>query len=325
MKILIAEDDAVSRRLLEKLLIASGYEVVATVDGPSAWELLQAPDAPRLALLDWMMPGMDGVEVCRQVRKRVGRPYIYILLLTARDAKIDVIEGLESGADDYLTKPYNTLELKARLRVGKRILDLEDDLVAAREVMQFKATHDALTGLWNRAAILDMLQREVPRARRERSSVGILLGDLDHFKSVNDAHGHLAGDEVLRDVARRLSGSVREYDAVGRYGGEEFLVVMPGCDVRTTPERAEHLRAAISNQPVRCTEGVIPVSLSLGAVASSGWGEVDVDTLLRAADAALYRAKEAGRNRVELAVPRKPPSASPQAAGSPLTLETEKR
>ncbi|MBI3670341.1 MAG: diguanylate cyclase [Acidobacteria bacterium] len=324
MRILIAEDDPVSRRLLEKLLIKSGYEVVSTEDGASAWELLQAPDAPRLALLDWMMPGMDGVDVCREARKRVAGPYIYMLLLTAKDAMIDVIEGLESGADDYLTKPYNVQELKARLRVGKRILELEDNLVAAREVLQFKATHDALTGLWNRAAILDLLQREVPRARRERGSVGILLGDLDYFKSVNDTHGHLAGDEVLRDVAGRLSSAVREYDVIGRYGGEEFLVVMPGCDLATTRERAEHLRAAVGSQPVHCADRVIPVTMSLGALASIGWGPVDVETLLYAVDAALYRAKEAGRNRVELALPGERPAAAPKPTGASVILETGK-
>ncbi len=325
MKILIAEDDAVSRHLLENLLAKGGYQVVAVEDGASAWQLLQAPDAPRLALLDWMMPGMDGLEVCREARRRVTGPYIYILLVTARDAKLDVIEGLDSGADDYLTKPFHPQELRARLRVGKRILELEDNLVAAREVLQFKATHDALTGLWNRAAILDFLQREVPRARRQRDSVGILLGDLDHFKAVNDTHGHLAGDEVLRETARRLLTSVREYDAVGRYGGEEFLMVMPGCDLAVTHERAEHLRAVIGSQPVQCDEGPIPVTISLGAVSSNGWDVGNAETLLRAADTALYRAKTAGRNRVELVLPGEIPAMSGKSEPDRAALESGRR
>ena len=303
MRILVAEDDPVSRRLLESYMAKWGYEAVVASDGAEAWERLQAADAPRLALLDWMMPGLDGVEVCGRVRQRAQQPYTYILLLTAKDEKLDVIEGLESGADDYLTKPFHSQELKARLRVGKRILDLEDGLLAAREVLQFKATHDQLTGLWNRGAILDTLHRELARSRRESGSVGVLLADLDHFKSINDDHGHLAGDQVLRETARRLTSSVRIYDAVGRYGGEEFLIVVPGCNALTARTKAEQLRAAIGSRPVKTTEGAIPVTASIGAVAASG--EVDAnanaDALLRAADAALYRAKAAGRNRVELA------------------------
>ncbi len=304
MRVLLAEDDSVLRRLLESLLGKWGYEVVAAQDGAEAWKLLQAQDAPRLALLDWMMPGMDGVEVCRAARRRVAQPYTYILLLTARDNKRDVVDGLESGADDYLSKPFHPQELEVRLRVGKRILELEDSLVAAREAMQFKATHDALTGLWNHAAILDILHRELVRARREHGSVGILLADLDHFKAINDTRGHLAGDDVLREVARRLTGAVRVYDAVGRYGGEEFLIVMPGCDPATTRDRAEHLRGAVGSQPAESSGGDIPITLSVGAVSSRDWGEAeaDTDTLLRAADAALYRAKNAGRNRIEMAV-----------------------
>src|SRR5713101_2478621 len=197
MKVLIAEDDPISRVLLSRLLVKSGYEVVATANGSEAWEVLRKEGASRLAVLDWMMPGMDGLAVCQRVRARSAGAYTYILLLTSKDATPDLVEGLESGADDYLTKPLNPEELKARLRAGLRILRLEDQLVAAREEMQVKATHDALTRLWNRSAILDMLQRDIARARREGSSVGVLLCDIDHFKSVNDTHGHAAGDEVL--------------------------------------------------------------------------------------------------------------------------------
>lgn len=303
MKILIAEDELVSRRLLSAVLAKSGFEVVAAEDGAAAWKILQAQDAPRLALLDWMMPGMDGVAVCRQARQRTGCPYVYIVLLTAKDAKLDVIEGLESGADDYLIKPFDADELKARLRVGKRILELEDSLVAARDAMQVKATHDPLTGLWNRGAVLDLLQRELSRAGREGTSLGILLADLDHFKSINDTRGHSAGDDVLRETARRMLASVRPYDVVGRYGGEEFLVLLPGCESRVIRDRAEQLRMGIASRPVETSEGSILVTLSLGGISSREWGEAKPDTLLRAADAALYRAKEAGRNRFELAAP----------------------
>jgi len=305
VRVLVAEDDSVLRRMLESFLVRWGYEVVLAKDGAEAWAILQTEDAPRLALLDWMMPGMDGVEVCHEVRKRVAQPYVYMLLLTARNDNLDVINGLGSGADDYLTKPFNPEELEARLRTGKRILDLEDRLVAAREAMYFKATHDAMTGLWNREAILDNLNRELIRARRQTAPLGILLLDLDRFKSINDTCGHPVGDDVLREAARRMLASVRVYDSVGRYGGEEFLIVLPGCDESSTREKAEQLRTALESCAVETSGGPLRVTLSIGALSTDVWREGDTDALLRAADAALYRAKDAGRNRVEIAVPGK--------------------
>ena len=219
MKILIADDDPVSCRLLEKLLSKWGYQTITAHSGTEAWEVLQAEHAPRLVLLDWMMPGIDGLEICRRVRARSSQPYVYIMLLTANDRVGNLVEGLESGADDYLTKPFHPQELRARLRVGLRMLELESSLVEAREHLQFKASHDALTSIWNRGAIIELLERELSRARREGSSVGILLADVDHFKNINDTWGHLVGDEVLRAITGRLKAEVRSYDAVGRYGG----------------------------------------------------------------------------------------------------------
>jgi len=313
MKVLIAEDDPISRVLLSRLLVKSGYEVVATANGSEAWEVLRKEGAPRLAVLDWMMPGMDGLAVCQRVRARSGGAYTYILLLTSKDATPDLVEGLESGADDYLTKPLNPEELKARLRAGLRILRLEDQLVAAREEMQVKATHDALTRLWNRSAILDMLQRDIARARREGSSVGVLLCDIDHFKSVNDTHGHAAGDEVLQEAARRFVDSVRDYDVVGRYGGEEFLIFLPGCPSRKTADRAEQIRLAFSSPPFHTKAGPLNITLSIGAVAAADWKTASAEELIRIADAALYRAKNAGRNRTEIASPDEASQTGPAA------------
>jgi two-component system, cell cycle response regulator len=302
MKILIADDDPVSSRLLDRLLVKWGYEVIAAHDGAEAWEVLQAENAPRVALLDWIMPGIDGLEICRRVRARSSQPYVYIMLLTANDKVGNLVEGLESGADDYLTKPFHPQELRARLRVGLRMLDLESRLVEARESLRFKASHDSLTTIWNRGAIIEMLERELSRARRDGSSVGILLADIDHFKKVNDTRGHLVGDEVLRAVTGRLKGEVRSYDSVGRYGGEEFLILLPGCDNPKLTTKAEGLVKVVERSSIGTSTGAVAVTISIGGIASGDCPHADVNKLLRAADTALYRAKVSGRNRSEMAL-----------------------
>jgi len=301
LKILIAEDDPVSRRLLEATLRKWGYTVIVCADGATAWQVLQQPDAPSLVILDWMMPGMAGVEVCREVRKRAAEPYVYVILLTAKHQKADVITGLEAGADDYIIKPFDASELRMRLRAGRRILDLQAELIFAREELREQATRDSLTRLWNRAAILDILQQELDRTRRTGAPLSILLADIDHFKRINDAYGHLAGDAVLREVARRMRAALRPYDGIGRYGGEEFLLVLPDCDTLGALALAERLRIAISSEAIMLAEGVIPVTLSLGIAACEGLIETDI--FIAAADGALYRAKDSGRNRSELALP----------------------
>ena len=186
MKILIAEDDAISRRLLETILRKWGYEVVVAQDGGKAWEELQKEDAPRLAILDWMMPEMDGVEVCGKVRERMNSPYVYILLLSAKSQREDLVKGMESGADDYITKPFDANELKVRLRAGRRILDLQTQLMSAQEALRDQAARDPLTGIWNRNAIFDIFRRELTRAERERTQLAIVMIDIDHFKNLND-------------------------------------------------------------------------------------------------------------------------------------------
>jgi two-component system cell cycle response regulator len=301
LKILVADDNAIARMLLERLLPQWGHEVVLACEGKQAWELLQGDDAPRLAVLDWMMPGMSGPELCSKMRKRVGRPYAYLLLVTSREEKQDVVSGLQAGADDYLTKPFYPQELNARLRVGVRILELEDKLVAAHEVAQFRATHDELTRLSNRASIVDTLRRELARSQRDGGSCGVLLGDLDHFKAVNDTLGHGAGDSVLCEAAARLAAGIRPYDSVGRYGGEEFLVVLPGCDTPNLLACAEHLLQAFRGSQFVTPEGTLSVTISLGAATSTGASGMTADALVRAADKALYQAKGNGRNRVEMA------------------------
>lgn len=300
-RILIAEDDPISRRMLQSFLTKWGYEVEAVADGSEALAALETPDAPQLAVLDWMMPGLEGPQVCRKVRELTDRPYTYILLLTARGQKDDLLLGLESGADDYLTKPFDSQELRARLRVGQRILDLQRNLIAAREELRFRATHDLLTGIPNRAMVMEAAQRERARQVREGGPFSVMILDLDHFKNVNDTHGHLCGDQVLREAARRIAGCVRTYDTVGRYGGEEFLVVAPTTDGAGALALAERIRQAIERPSFETDAGRVNVTASCGVASSGGSDAIAASDLLRMADEALYRAKAGGRNRSELA------------------------
>jgi two-component system cell cycle response regulator len=299
--ILVAEDDPVSRRVLEAFLVKWGFQVVTAMDGLDALRILESAAAPPLAILDWMMPGMEGPQVCQRVRARPERPYVYILLLSARSQKDDLLHGLESGADDYLTKPFDAPELRARLHVGRRILDLQNKLISAREELRFRATHDELTGLSNRRVVLEAIDREYARCRREGGSLGIILIDLDHFKNVNDTYGHLAGDAVLREAARRMTASIRPYDTLGRYGGEEFLVLAPSCNSSGAVKLAERIRESIQALPMPSVAGPVSITASCGVAVSTSAKPLDPQELLRLADEALYRAKENGRNRSEFA------------------------
>ncbi len=299
-RVLVAEDDPVSRRMAVALLGKWGYEVQTVTDGEEAWNSLEARDSPRLAVLDWMLPGAEGIEVCRRVRRRTARPYVYILLLTTVSQKQHLVMALDAGADDYLVKPFDAAELRARLHAGRRILAAQDELIAARETLRFQATHDPLTGLWNHCEVLSILDREHDRAARDEQRLAVFLIDIDHFKQVNDLHGHLAGDAVLCQISARLTACVRSYDAVGRYGGEEFLVVVPGMDQAGAVALAWRITTRVSERPFPTPEADVRATASVG-VALSGPGEpFSPMALVRAADLALYRAKQAGRNRVEL-------------------------
>ena len=300
MPVLAAEDNPVFQSMLRSMLTKWGYEPLIARDGNEAWRILQSAEAPRLAILDWMMPGTDGVELCRRVRSTNREPYIYILLLTARTDSEDLVEGMDAGADDYLTKPFNAHELRVRLRAGRRILDLQEELLRAREALREQATHDGLTGLLNRATILELLPNEVERCARERRPLSVLMADLDRFKQINDRHGHLAGDAVLREGARRMKSAIRRYDAIGRYGGEEFLVVLPGCDCQTARTQAERLRTILSAEPPATGSAPITVTCSIGISCRPNPSVHEADDMIREADVALYVAKDKGGDRVEL-------------------------
>jgi two-component system, cell cycle response regulator len=298
--ILLAEDSAHYRHLIKAHLTEWGFDLVCAKDGQSAWNLLTQPDAPRLALLDWVLPEIDGIELCRRLRSRGHDAYTYTILLTAKSKKHEMLEAMDAGADDFLAKPFDPHELKARLLVGKRIVDLQEKLVSANNALQFAACHDFLTGVWNRAEILAFLQRELARAKRDGSPVGIVLVDVDRFKNVNDKFGHETGDIVLKEIAKRLATSGREYDGVGSYGGEEFLLVIPACDLETTVRQANQIRNLIATSPVSTPQEAISVTVSMGVTVAES--STDPESLLRHADTALYQAKRSGRNRVERAV-----------------------
>jgi two-component system cell cycle response regulator len=296
--VLLAEDSAVYQHLIKGHLKEWGFEFEFVKDGKEAWKQLSRTDAPRLALLDWVLPEIDGIELCRRLRSRSAEmPYTYTILLTSKNRKEEMLEAMDAGADDFLAKPFDPMELKARLQVGKRIVELQQKLFSANSALHFAASHDFLTGAWNRAEIVTFLQREITRARRDGTSVGVVLVDVDHFKKVNDQYGHETGDHVLRGISERLSSSLRMYDGVGRYGGEEFLLVMPGCDLTITARRANEIRETISAKCIPATVGDLTTTVSMGATVADS--SVNWQLVLRRADAALYRAKNNGRNRVE--------------------------
>jgi two-component system cell cycle response regulator len=301
MKILIAEDDVTSRLILENMLTKWGYDVVSTTDGNDAWEKLQEEDAPRLLILDWMMPGIEGIEICRRIREnsKSEDQYTYVTLLTAKESKENIVTGMEAGADDYITKPFDMHELRVRVRAGERIVQLQSELLEAKKKLEIQSRTDPLTGVLNRRAILAQIGSELSRARRETTQISISMLDLDHFKTINDTYGHLAGDAVLRECMHRVQSSVREYDSVGRFGGEEFIVVLPGADEADALIVTERIRLRI-NKISADVDGIsIPFTISQGLATSSG--DTTVDEMIAIADQALYRAKENGRNRVEKA------------------------
>lgn len=296
MRILIAEDDLTSRMVLAAVLKKGGHQVTATANGAEAWTEMQKLGAPQLAILDWMMPEMDGLEVVRRIRSLQTDQPPYIIMLTTKGGKADIITGLEAGANDYVTKPFDSGELRARIDVGKRMVEMQEALFKSREELAHQATHDPLTGLLNRRAILQRLHQELSRAARNGDLLAIGICDLDHFKHINDTYGHQTGDEILCRVTEILKGTLREYDCIGRIGGEEFLVI--GSMQRKTDCKPlfDRMCAMLSENKIMTRSGKLSVTVSIGvALVTAG---SSVDEILTMADAALYRSKDAGRNRI---------------------------
>ncbi len=300
MRALVADSDPERLRQLEGWLARWGYDVATARNGVEAWSRLEAEREPILVLLAWRMEGMHGIDVCRKLRLHPELPSIYVLLFAGERGEEDLLDGVNGGADDFLFAPLEAVEVKARVRTGARIVEVERALRASQDALRVQSTRDAITGSWNRAAILDLLHKEQERARRKSGSVGVVLADLDAFRKVNETLGTSVGDEVLREAARRMSSTLRPYDAVGRYGGEEFLIVLPGSDGLGGLTVAERIRESFSNRPVHTTAGPVSITLSLGVAAEGGETATDGSALLRAADTALKRAQQTGRNRVAL-------------------------
>jgi diguanylate cyclase (GGDEF)-like protein len=293
MKILLVEDSYIDRHKVGGYLTDWGLDHVAVGSGTEAVKVLESAEPPTMALLDWLLPGLDGIDICRRIRKLGNGSYIYTVMLTSKNRKQDLLMAMEAGADDYLSKPVDPSELRARVMAGKRILELQQSL-------RFAATHDFLTGLLNRSEILAALQREFSRSGREGKSATVILADIDHFKRVNDSLGHAAGDEVLKEVARRMKSDLRPYDVVGRYGGEEFLIILPGCDLLNGVRRAEQIRNQIANEPVHTPSGPVSATVSLGVTVTAFGPDLTGADILQQADVSLYKAKNNGRNRTEV-------------------------
>ena len=295
--LLVVEDDPVSRRILEKSLTKNGRKVVTASNGREALDLLEKTFFP-IVITDWMMPELDGLELCRRIREIEWPGYIFIILLTARGAVDDIITGLDAGADDYLTKPFNKAELKARLRAGTRILDLYE------EINTLSIT-DPLTQCYNRGYLMKYLTREIKRSIRYSNNLYIVMSDIDHFKNINDRYGHHAGDLVLQEYVSLIKHSFRnEVDWLARYGGEEFILVLPETGRDGAWQAAERIRGQVSEMIIPVKDETIQITASFGISGFESHSRVkniSAAALIEEADKCLYQAKREGRNRVVLA------------------------
>jgi len=298
--VMVVEDDPISRDIVTHLLTRRGYRVVAVDEAAQALELI-SPEIG-VVVLDWMMPELDGLEICRRLKSDGLPGYHYVIMMTAKTEKDDIVQALEAGADDYMKKPVDHDELLARIKAGERIVRMERSLSDAYEVARDEAHRDQLTGLFNRRYFDEALAETVRRARRQCTSVALLMMDLDRFKEINDRHGHTVGDEVLRQVAKVVAQEARAgKDMPARYGGDEVAVIAPDTNMLGAESLAERIRTRVAELRVPAGDALVPVTFSVGVAVFDGRApgpEGAARTLLEAADQRLYQAKHAGRNRV---------------------------
>ncbi|MBZ5563867.1 MAG: diguanylate cyclase [Acidobacteriia bacterium] len=305
MKVLIAEADTVCRRALESLLAGWGYQTAGASNRVEALELLEREKCPGLIIVGGLTTLGERVQLIQEIRKQREEPYAYIIVRGAPNRAEEVKEALDAGADDYLTNPSDAQELKTCVRAGRRIVQLREELLRARETIRYQLNHDPLTGLWNRAAIIEILHRELTRSRREGTCVGVMMAALDGLKSINDVYGHAAGDQAVRIAARRMRSSLRPYDEIGRYGGGVFLLVVPGNNFRNVLKLAERVQVSISAQPMELPQvgkvSPVPdsdtrVTISVGVTV--GTKEDEADAIIHAVEEGIERAKSQGTNRI---------------------------
>ena len=302
LPILVVDDDPVSRTLLEKILIRAGYKVTSVENGREALQTLKEKFFS-IVISDWMMPEMDGIELCKVIRNTDFQGYIFFILITSRDAKDDLVLGLEAGADDYLTKPFNHAELRARLNSAERILKLEKFLKKANEEIKVLSITDPLTNSYNRGYLIQRLPQEISCALRYGRPLALIMSDLDHFKMINDEFGHQAGDMVLKKFVESINGKIRQgIDWLARYGGEEFILVLPETDLRGASVLAERLRHIVSEDVIDIGEIQLKITASFGVTHLDSTKVTDKDYsgfMIKEVDTCLYLAKKEGRNRVK--------------------------
>jgi diguanylate cyclase (GGDEF)-like protein len=293
--------------MLSNVLKEIGHEVVETSNGAEAWREFQKPDAPDLAVLDWMMPKMDGLDVVRKVRDLQTQRPPYIIILTSKGEKADIVTGLNAGANDYLAKPFDIGELRARVEVGCRMIELQRELLEARAALAYEAAHDYLTGILNRRAIETEFLHELMRERRRHDGLAVAICDIDHFKNINDTYGHAVGDEVLCGFVRLIQSGLRDYDHLGRFGGEEFLIISSGVKGNDAFELFDRIRLMVAYNSIPTQAGNIRITVSIGVKTVER--DETMDQIVTAADSALYKAKSRGRNMVCMCQTEKDPCA----------------
>ncbi len=303
-RILVVDDHPDNVEIIDARLSSRGYNIETASNGEEALEMVRA-NPPHLILLDVMMPLMDGFEVSRRIKRDESLPYIPIILVTARGETEDKVEGLDAGADDYLTKPINFPELEARVRSMLRIKKLQDELdgknrelAEANEQLKQLSITDGLTGLFNHRHVHELLHEEHQRSKRTGDHMAVVMLDLDRFKQLNDTYGHPTGDIVLKETARILREGAREIDMIGRYGGEEFIAILPDADEEAAMLFAERVRKEVADHHFRDGDTEIQMTVSAGVASARGAELAQPDELIKRADLALYEAKGSGRNRV---------------------------